>query len=118
RQASELDPSSIRPLDALGNVLYDQGRLPQAAAAYERRLEIDDAAPAVGYRLALARYRLGDVGGALMEIDRVIALDETLPEAHYLRGLCPRDTLPLAEAADAFEAIGRAPGRERVAAAR
>ncbi|MGE4053893.1 MAG: tetratricopeptide repeat protein, partial [Vicinamibacterales bacterium] len=111
RQASELDPSSIRPLDALGNVLYDQGRLPQAAAAYERRLEIDDAAPGVGYRLALTRYRLGDVGGALMEVDRVIALDETLPEAHYLRGLCLRDTLRLAEAVDAFEAaLTRSPG--------
>ncbi len=111
RKASELDPSAPRPLEALGNVLFDRGRYPQAAAAYALRLALDDTAPGVAYRLALARYRLGDYTGALDELDRILATDELTAEVHYLRGLCLRDAGHLDAAVEALEeAVNQSPG--------
>jgi tetratricopeptide (TPR) repeat protein len=90
RQAAALDPSSPRPLDELGDVLYQRQWFGRAIDAYETCLRIDDRAPRVVYKLGLARYRNGDIDGALAALTQAVRLDETMPYAHYLLGLCLR----------------------------
>jgi tetratricopeptide (TPR) repeat protein len=54
---------------------------------------------------------LGDYAGALSQLEDVLAADDTSAEAHYLRGLCLRDSGALEAAVEAFEAaISRSPG--------
>ena len=59
RRAADLDPSATRPLEALGDVLYQRGRYLRSAEIYERRLAVDSLSARVSYKLALARYRAG-----------------------------------------------------------
>src|SRR6185503_9922763 len=59
RAAAALDPTGTRPLEALGDVLYEMKRFERAADAYARHLRLDDHAAGVSYKLALARYRFG-----------------------------------------------------------
>ena len=42
RAAAALDPTATRPLEALGDVLYQLQRFDRAAEAYERCLRLDD----------------------------------------------------------------------------
>ncbi len=63
RTAAALDPTATRPLDELGDVLYQLQRYRRAADIYESRLRMDDRSARVTYKLALARYRDGNVDG-------------------------------------------------------
>ncbi len=103
RRAADLDPSATRPLEALGDVLYQRGRHARAAEIYERRLAVDAQAPRVGMKLAVARYRAGQMDGALAAARDAVRLDERLADAHLLIGVCLRDKQQLAEAAVALE---------------
>ena len=67
KKAAALDPSATRPLEALGDVLYRRQRFKGAADVYQRRLGLDDRSEQVAYRLALARYRDGDIDATLAE---------------------------------------------------
>src|SRR4030095_2896083 len=60
RRAAILDPSATRPLDALGEVLYQRQRFKSAAEVYESLLQLDDRSEQAAYRLALSRYRDGN----------------------------------------------------------
>lgn len=111
RRAAELAPSATRPLEALGDVSYERGRFRRAAEIYEARLRLDDQSAPVTYKLALARYRDGDVDGALAALDETIGLTDRLADAHYLRGVCLRETRQLPEALVALEkAVALSPG--------
>src|SRR6478752_8852498 len=57
RTAATLDPTATRPLEALGDALYQLQRYERAEEAYERCLRLDDRSSRVSYRLALGRYR-------------------------------------------------------------
>src|SRR5215470_4087566 len=57
REASVLDPTSTRALELLGDVNTALGRYERAVDVYRRYLAIDDRAPQVLYKLALAFYR-------------------------------------------------------------
>ena len=105
RTAAALDPTATRPLEALGDALYQLQRYERAEEAYEKCLRLDDRSPRVAYRLALARYRRHDIDGALGALADTVRLDDRMAEAHYLRGLCLRDRHRLA---DAVRAIQRA----------
>ena len=110
RTASELDPFSTRPLEALGDVLSLRGRFAQAAEAYEANLDLDNSGR-VMYKLALARYRGGDIDGALGALAEPLPIGDELPDAHYLRGICLREAHRLADAVEAFEqAVALSPG--------
>jgi tetratricopeptide (TPR) repeat protein len=110
RRAAILDPSATRPLDALGEVLYQRQRFKSAAEVYENRLQLDDRSEQVAYRLALARYRDGNTEGALSAVTQALRLSDGLADAYYLMGLCLRERNRLPEAIDAFEkAIARTP---------
>ena len=57
REASALDPTATRPLEQLGDTLYQQQRYKAAIDAYEARLRLDDRSGAIRYRIGLTHYR-------------------------------------------------------------
>jgi tetratricopeptide (TPR) repeat protein len=91
-QAASLDPTAPRPIELLGDVQTALGQYAAAAAEYQRYLAIDDRAPTVLYKLALAHYRSGMAQRAVEPIRRAVAMDDRFAEAHYLLGLCLRET--------------------------
>lgn len=111
RQAAELDRAAVRPLEELGDVLYQQQKYALAADAYYRCLRIDDRQPRVGYKLALARYRDRNLDGASAAAVTAIRLDDHLADAHYLLALCLRERNRPADALRELErAVALAPG--------
>jgi tetratricopeptide (TPR) repeat protein len=111
RTASRLDPAATRPLEELGDVLYQLQRYTPAAEAYERGLRLDDRSARVGYKLALARFRDGNVDAALTALNQVVRLDEHLSDAYYLLGVCLREKRRTPDALRALErAVALAPG--------
>jgi tetratricopeptide (TPR) repeat protein len=110
RMAASIDPSAVRALEALGDVLYEQQWYGRAAEMYERRLKVDERAPGVALKLALARYRDRNLDLALAAVTQTLRLDDRRAEAYYLRGLCLREKNDLNGATRAFEhAVERAP---------
>ena len=95
RTAAALDPTATRPLEALGDVLYQLQRYGRAADAYERCLRLDDRSARVSYKLALARYRDGDVDAALAAAEPG-ACGSTIgwPTRYYLLGHLPARETP------------------------
>ena len=91
RQASTLDPTATRPLELLGDVNVAMGRYPRATEAYRHYVALDDRAPHVLYKLALALYRNGQTQSALEPLRRAVALDDRFAEAHYLLAMCLED---------------------------
>ena len=75
RTASALDPTATRPLEALGDVLYQLRRYDRAAETYATDLRLDDRSATVSYKLALARYRNGDLDGALETLSGTLKLE-------------------------------------------
>jgi tetratricopeptide (TPR) repeat protein len=110
RLAASIDPSAVRALEALGDVLYEQQWYGRAAEIYERRLKVDERAPGIALKVALARYRERRLDLALAAIVQTLRLDDRRAEAYYLRGLCLRERNDLNGATRAFErAVERAP---------
>jgi tetratricopeptide (TPR) repeat protein len=103
RTASALDPTATRPLQALGDALYQLQRYARAEEAYDKCLRLDDRSPRVSYRLALARYRQHNIDGALAVLADTLRLDDRMADAHYLRGLCLREQHRRPEALRAIE---------------
>ena len=111
RTAAALDLSATRPLDELGDVLYQQRRFQRAAEIYERCLRLDDRSARVGYKLALARYHDGNLDAALAALAGTVRLNDRMADAHYLEGICLRETGRPREAQRALEkAVALAPG--------
>jgi tetratricopeptide (TPR) repeat protein len=111
KTAVMLDPTATRPLDELGDIRYLQQRFGSAGQIYEQYLRLDDRAAHVSYKLALARYRDGNLDGALAALDATLRLSGRLAEAYYLRGLCLRDQHRVADAQQALaRAVALSPG--------
>ena len=120
RTAAGLDPTATRPLEALGDVLFQSQTYARAASAYERSVRLDDRSPRVNYKLALARYRDRDVDGAIAALKETVRLDDRLADAHYLLGVCLREQRRVPDALKALEkavtlAPGLVPAREELA---
>ncbi len=120
REASRLDPTATRPLELIGDVNVSLDRQARAAESYEAYLALDDSSPRVLYKLALARYRLGNVTAAVAALRRADALDDRMAETAYLLGVCLREQQQVAEAQKALEravalAPALAPAREELA---
>ena len=120
-EAARLDPDAPRPMELLGDVNDALGRHTRAVSYYSRFVAVDDRAPRVLYKLALAYYRGGQTAAALDAVRKAIALDRQFTEAYYLLGLCERDSRRLDRAAAAFtRALSTnptfAPAREELAA--
>src|SRR4029077_15287959 len=102
RNGTSIDATAPRPLEALGDALYQLQRYDRAEDAYEKCLRLDDRSSRVSYRLALARYRQHNIDGALAAVADAVRLDDRMADAHYLRGLCLREKHRPAEAVPAI----------------
>lgn len=105
REASSLDPTATRPLELLGDVNVAMGRYERAAEVYRRYIALDDRAPHVLYKLALAYYRNGQPTLAIDPLRRAVALDDRFAEAHYLLAMCLKDQK---HELQAMQSLGRA----------
>ena len=90
RAAAEVDPTATRPLELLGDVNASLHRYDRAQDAYRRFVMLDDRAPRVLYKLALASVRNGQAASAVDPLRRALALDDQFAEAHYLLGVSLR----------------------------
>jgi tetratricopeptide (TPR) repeat protein len=120
REASALDPTATRPLEELGDTLYQQQRYKAAVEAYEGRLRLDDRSGAIRYRIGLAHYRDRNLDTALKVLRDATRLEPQLADAHYLAGVCLREKGNAAEALTEFQKAvqlspGSVPAREELA---
>jgi tetratricopeptide (TPR) repeat protein len=121
REAIRLAPDATAPFVALGDLYDAEGDWVRAADAYdEAASRLKDQDPALLYKLALARYRAGAPALAIAPLQRAVARDDSMGEAHYLLGLAYRDTQRGDEAVAALERAVRVapslvPAREELA---
>src|SRR5262249_34396137 len=111
RDAAALDGAATRPREELGDTLYQLQRYDTASNAYQSALALDDRLTRVEYKLAIARYRAGDLKNAVAFLTRLTQGAEATAEMNYLLGLALKDSGRAADAQHAFEkAIGMSPG--------
>ena len=93
RRASELNPAATLPLEALGDAyLADTPhRYGSAADRFQEYARLDPRSPRILYKLAFARFHEGKRPAAIEALQRALAIDDRVPEAYYLLGLCQRD---------------------------
>ena len=92
RQAARLAPDAPQPFMALGDLYDTQGEFGTAAEWYgqaDDRLKGQD--PALLYRLALVRFKMGAPAQALKPLTEAVARNEASADARYLLGLVQRD---------------------------
>jgi tetratricopeptide (TPR) repeat protein len=105
RKAAELDPTATKPLELLGDLNSSLERYARAQESYEAYLRLDDRSPRVFYKLALARYRLGNPQQGVVPLRQALAIDDRFPPGHYLLGLCLKS---LGQTPDAIVSLERA----------
>ncbi len=105
RTAASLDPGSLRPLEELGDVLYQLHRYDRAAEAFERAARIDDRSPRITLKLALAQYHNGAFDASMASAIQTLRLDDKMSNAYYVLGLSLREQ---ARASDALAALEKA----------
>jgi tetratricopeptide (TPR) repeat protein len=111
RTASALDPSATRPLEELGDALFQLQRYAQAADAYAKGLRLDDRSARIGYKLALTQFTTRDYDAAVSTLEQMARLHGTTSDAQYLMGMALRDGGRRADAIQAYErAVGLSPG--------
>lgn len=104
REAVRIAPDATEPLVALGDLYESQGDPTQAAAWYDQAVtRLRDQDPSLLYKLALARYRAGLPRAAIEPLQKALARNDSVAEAHYLLGLVYRDTRDLDAARAALE---------------
>jgi tetratricopeptide (TPR) repeat protein len=91
REASSLDSTATRPLEELGDTLYQLQRYKAAIDAYQARLRLDDRSAAIRYRIGLTHYRDHNLDAALTLLRAATRQDPQLADAHYLVGVCLRE---------------------------
>ena len=93
RKAFELDATATQPLEELGDAYLADSphRYTSAAQRYEEYVRLDPRSPRILYKLAFARFHEGKLPAAIEALHRALAIEEKIPEAHYLLGLCERD---------------------------
>jgi superkiller protein 3 len=111
RTAAGLDPAATRPLEALGDVLFQSQQYDRAVSAYERSARLDDRSARITYKLALARFRARDIDASIAALKDTLRLDERSADAQYLLGVCLREQRRVPDAIKALErAVALSPG--------
>lgn len=107
RTASDLDASSLRAIESIGDVSVALGRHERAVERYESFVALDDHNARVFYKLGLSRYRAGRIKEAIEPLQQALQIDGGLGEAHYVLGLVQRDLGQLAPARKSLEEAAR-----------
>lgn len=111
RRAAALDPTAPRPLEEMGDVLYQLRRYRQAAETYAECFRLDDRSARVSYKQALASYATGDLDATISTLNQTLRLGDQMVDAQYLLGMSLRGAGRRPEALQAFErAIQLSPG--------
>ena len=103
RTANQLEPSSTRALEKLGDVNVQLRRFANAAENYEAYIRLDDRSADIFYKLGLASRGDGRLGRALSALQQAVKLNPSFHEAHYVLGLCLKDREQFPEARAAFD---------------
>lgn len=103
REIVERNPRDAVAHNDLGNVLQDQGKLPEALASYRRALERDPRYADAYYNLADGLREAGERDEAMRAYRKVIQLDPSFSDAYNNLGLMMMDDKRYDEARDLFE---------------
>jgi tetratricopeptide (TPR) repeat protein len=103
RSATDIDPSSLRALESIGDVNVALGRHDRAVERYEAYTALDDRNARVLYKLGLARYRAGRARQAVEVLHQALAIEPGMGEAHYVLGLAQRDLQQMPAARKSLE---------------
>ena len=90
REASTLDPTAPQPIELLGDINSAMGQYDSAVEHYDRYLQLDDRAPRVLYKLALAHVRNNQPRSAFDPLRKALDADDRFAEAHHLLGVALR----------------------------
>lgn len=107
RSAADLDASSLRVIEALGDVNIALGRSERAVDRYEAFVALDERNPRVLYKLGLARYRTRRLTTAASPLQQALAIEPSMGEAYYVLGLVQRDLEQLPAARKSLEEAAR-----------
>lgn len=107
RSASDLDPSSLRAIESLGDVSSALGRHDRAVERYEAFLALDDRNARIQYKLGLSRYRVGRIKEAIKPLQQALSIEPNLGEAYYVLGLVQRDLNQMPAARKSLEEAAR-----------
>ena len=107
RSAADIDPSSLRALEALGDANVALGRHERAIERYEAFNGLDDRNARVLYKLGLARYRARRPKEALPVLQEALSIDPAMGETHFVLGLVQRDLDNMAAARESLEEAAR-----------
>ncbi len=95
KKSIELDSASKKPIpeveaganNALGEVLANEGKVPDAQAAYDAAAKLNPTQAAMYYtNAAIIMDRAGQVDGTVAAADKAIAADPNKPIPYYLKG--------------------------------
>ncbi len=111
RMAASLDTTSVRALEALGDVNYALKEYERAADRYADCLRLDDSAARIQYKVGLAHFHAGRASAALKPLARAVAMAPGDATAQYVLGLTLRDLGRIKEAIEALKrAVTLSPG--------
>ncbi|MFB3852473.1 MAG: tetratricopeptide repeat protein [Vicinamibacterales bacterium] len=113
------DPDNLQAATALGNMLYDAGRYPEAVTAYRQALSLSPADINISTDLGTALWYSGRSDEALAQYERSLAIDPNHGQTLFNRGIVLLDGKNDPEAAAAsweklLETNPDYPDRERV----
>jgi tetratricopeptide (TPR) repeat protein len=107
RSAADLDPTSLRAIESLGDANLALARSDRAVERYEAFVALDEKNARVLYKLGLARYRAGRAKDAIAPIQQALAIEPAMGNAYYVLGLAQRDLDQLAAARKSLEEASR-----------
>jgi tetratricopeptide (TPR) repeat protein len=103
RLVLELEPTMAAASTNLGNLLYQQGALPEARRLYEQALVHDPSQPEARYNLANVLEDLGHTELAISELRRVCGSHADFADAHYNLGVILARVGGVSQARRSFE---------------
>ena len=107
-------PDNLKIYNKLGIAYLLVKDYNQAIDILKKGLDIDDTSPGLNYNLALTYYYAGYKEKTLKQLEKVLALESSYPDANYLKGLCYEDTGRMEDARKAYtEELNNNPGSRR-----
>lgn len=107
KKAIEVDPKSAPAYDGLAALYNTTGRLPEAADAAAKAMELNSASgggdATSAYNAGAIMMNSGKIAEAKTQFQRAIQLDPTLAEAHFQLGMTHINTGNVGEAIKALE---------------